>query len=119
MDELPRNRQWACELAENFWLSANSSGYPDVDFAGYQIGNSDEIAQRAVAACLSLGGLHETIDALDQAVGDVAVEPGEDAVAVLLYGARYLLDRFEVATGSPSCTQRSRNWAPQSQFGCL
>jgi hypothetical protein len=36
--------------------------------------------------CLGL-----TCDALEQAVGDVAVEPGEDAAAVFLDGSRRLL----------------------------
>src|SRR4029453_812383 len=92
--------------------SAISSGEPDVDFSCNQVGDGNEVAQRAVAACLSLGGLDEAVDALDQAVGDVAVEPGENAIAMLLDGARCLLDRFESRPDRPAVPAIEKPGAP-------
>ena len=41
-----------------------------------------EVLERAVAARLCLCCLYEGVDALDEAVGDAAVEPGKDTVAM-------------------------------------
>ena len=65
-----------------FGLPAVSSGSLEVEFAGDEIGYGGEVAERAVAAGLGLGGLDEGVDALDEAVGNAAVEPGEDTVGV-------------------------------------
>ena len=49
--------------------------------AGDEVGDGLEGTDRAVAAGLGLGGLDEGVDALDETVGNMAVEPGEDAAA--------------------------------------
>ena len=49
----------------------------------------------------SLGGLDETIDPLDEAIGDPAMEPAQDAVAVTFDGARGIDDRWQPTVGRP------------------
>jgi hypothetical protein len=48
-----------------------------------------------------LGGLDETVDTLDQSIGDPAVEPSQDAVPVALDGASGVNDRRKVAVCRP------------------
>src|SRR5262245_18566776 len=82
--------------------SAVSSGQAEVDFARNQVGDGDEIAEGAVSAGFGLGGLHEAVDAFDQAVSDSAVEPGQDAIAVLVNRAGRLLYRVKPRSDRPA-----------------
>ena len=61
---------------------------------------------------LGLGGLDEAVDALDQSVGDLAVEPGEDAVAVAHHGACRLLDGLEPLSDRPAVPAIEEQRAP-------
>src|SRR5271157_1312870 len=83
------------------WVVTCSRGQPQVELAHQQVDHRLEVADRAVAAGLRLGGLHQAVDALDQAVGDLAVEPAQDAVPVALDGVRRVDDRFEPTVGRP------------------
>ena len=83
------------------WVETLLRRYPEVEFTRQQIDHGLEVSDRAVAAGLGLGGLHQAVDALDQAVGDLAVEPAQDAVPVALDGVRGIDDRFEAAMGGP------------------
>src|SRR5438477_10832867 len=66
----------------------------------------------AVAARLGLGGLHEAVDALDEAVGDLRCEPSEDAVAVAHDGARCVLHRLEAGSDGPAVPAIEDQLAP-------
>src|SRR5208283_5837668 len=83
------------------WVVTCSRGQPQVELAHQQVDHRLEVADRAVAAGLRLGGLHQAVDALDQAVGDLAVEPAQDAVPVTLDGMCGIDDRLEPAMGGP------------------
>ena len=83
------------------WVETLLRRYPQVEFTRQQIDHGLEVSDRAVAAGLGLCGLHQAVDALDQAVGDLAVEPAEDAVPVALDGVGCVDDRFEAAMGRP------------------
>ena len=83
------------------WEETSSCGQPEVELSGDQIDHGLEVSCRAIAARLGLGGLHQAVDAFDQAVGDVAVEPAQDAVPMTLDGVRGIDDRFEAAMGRP------------------
>ncbi len=61
-----------------------------VEFAYQQIDHGFEVSYGAVAASLCFGSLHQAVDSLDQPVGDAAVEPAQNAVAMALDGARCL-----------------------------
>src|SRR5208282_5188034 len=67
---VPRCSEWVA------WLSGES----EVELSGEQIDHCLEISRRPVAARFGLGGLDQAVDALDQPVGDLAVEPAQDAV---------------------------------------
>jgi hypothetical protein len=54
-----------------------------------------------VRACLCLGGLHQAVDALDQAIGDSAVEPPQDAMPMMFDGAGGIDHRRQPAVGGP------------------
>src|SRR5271154_3804201 len=82
------------------WVKMCSRGQPQVEFASEQVDYGLEVADRAVASGLRLGRLHQAVDALDQTVGDLAVEPAQDAVPVALDGVGRINDRFEPAVGS-------------------
>src|SRR5208337_3534324 len=71
---VPRCSEWVARL----------SGQSEVELAGEQINHCLEISRRPVAARFGLGGLDQAVDALDQPVGDLAVEPAQDAVPVAL-----------------------------------
>src|SRR6185295_9923968 len=60
------------------------------------------VASGSVSARLGLGGLHEAVDALDEAVGDFRSEPSEDAVAMPYDGARCILHRLEAGPDGPA-----------------
>jgi hypothetical protein len=76
-------------------------GQPQIELSGDQVDHGLEVADRAIAARLGLGGLHQAVDAFDQAVGDLAVEPAQDAVPMTLDGVRGIDDRLEAAMGRP------------------
>ena len=88
---VPRCSEWVA------WLSRQS----EVELAGEQIDHGLEVSRGAVAAGFGLGRLDQAVDALDQPVGDLAVEPTQDAVPVALDGACGLDHRFEPAVGGP------------------
>ena len=83
------------------WVETSLRGQPEVELSGNQIDHGLEVSDRAVAARLGLGGLHQAVDALDQAVGDLAVEPAQDAVPMTLDGAGGIDNRFETAMSGP------------------
>src|SRR3954462_5460704 len=74
---------------------------PEIELSGDQVDHGLEVADRAVSARLGLGGLHQAVDALDQAVSDLAVEPAQDPVPMTLDGVRGIDDRLEAAMGRP------------------
>ena len=69
------------------WIETTSSRQSEIELAGQQVDDGLEVSGRAVAACLCLGGLHQAVDALDQAIGDSAVEPPQDAMPMMFDGA--------------------------------
>src|SRR5277367_4799591 len=68
------------------WVVASSSRQPQVELACQQVDHGLEVAAGAIAARLGLGGLHQAVDAFDQAIGDLAVEPAQDALPMTLDG---------------------------------
>src|SRR5438477_11304980 len=66
----------------------------------------------AVAARLGLGGLHEAVDALDEAISDLRCEPSEDAVAVTHDRARCVLHRLETRADGPAVPAIEDELAP-------
>jgi hypothetical protein len=70
------------------WVETWSRGQPRVERAGEQIDHGLAVADRSVAARLGLGDLHQAVDALDQIAGDLADEPAQNSVSVVLDGAR-------------------------------
>src|SRR3954447_731327 len=83
------------------WVETSLCGQPEVELPGDQIDHGLKVSFRTVAARLGLGGLHQAVDAFDQAVGDLAVEPAQDAVPMTLDGVRGIDARFEPAMGGP------------------
>lgn len=63
----PRYRRW---------------GLIEIKAACDEVGHGDEVASGAIAAGRGLCGLDETVDAFENAVGDVGCEPAEDAIEV-------------------------------------
>src|SRR5215472_17255096 len=94
--------------------SAISSGQLEVDFASDQVGDGDEIAQRAIAMSFGLCGLNEAVDGLDEAVGNLGIEPSQNTVAVPLDGARDFLDRLEARADGPAVPAIEHEFAPVS-----
>ena len=63
-----------------------SDRQPKVKVASEQIHHRLKVTEGPIAPRLCLGRLDETVDPLDQPVGDLTVEPAQDAVAVTLDG---------------------------------
>src|SRR6202023_259919 len=63
--------------------------------------NRLEVADGAVAASLGFGGLDEAVDGLDDAVGNLGVEPAEDAAPVAFDHACRRDHRRQGAMGGP------------------
>src|SRR5215471_5573309 len=55
-----------------------------------------------IATRFGLRGLNEAVDGLDEAVGDLGIEPSQNAVAMPLDGARDFLDRLEARSDRPA-----------------
>src|SRR4051794_16940293 len=83
------------------WVETSSSGQFQVELAGEEVDDGLEVAAGSVTASLCLGGLHETVDSLDQSVGDFAVEPAQGAIPVMLDGAGGINHRRQTAVGGP------------------
>jgi hypothetical protein len=83
------------------WVETSLRGQPEVELSGDEVDHGLELSDRSIAPRLGLGGLHEAVDALDQAVGDPAVEPAQDAVPMTLDGVGGIDDRFEPTMGRP------------------
>src|SRR5271157_4702454 len=83
------------------WVATWLCGQLQVEFPGEEVDDGFEVSDRAIASCLGLGGLDQTVDALDEAVGNLAVEPAQDAVPVTLDGVCRVYDGLEPAVGGP------------------
>src|ERR1700687_1098953 len=83
----------------------------EVELAGNEIGDGDEVLGRAVAACSALRCLNRAAEGLEDPVGDLAREPAQHAVPVLLDGAAELDDRREARADRPGVP------APQAGLG--
>src|SRR3954470_12709623 len=83
------------------WLLAISSGTKYLELASDEVDHRLEVVRRAVSAGLGLGSLHEAIDALKDAVGDVGVVPAQDAVPVPLDGPGGIDHGLKAAMGRP------------------
>ena len=57
------------------WVETTSGGRTEVELSGDEIDDGGEVSNGAIAASLCLGGLYEAVDSLDEAIGDLAVEP--------------------------------------------
>src|SRR5208283_2372270 len=77
------------------WVATWLCGQLQVEFPGEEVDDGFEVSDRAIASCLGLGGLDQTVDALDEAVGNLAVEPAQDAVPVTLDGVCRVDDGLE------------------------
>src|SRR6201996_8566248 len=73
----------------------------EIKFSGEQVDDCLEIADGSISSRLCFGGLNQTVDALDETVGDPAVEPAQDAVPVALDGVGGLDDRRQAAMRGP------------------
>jgi hypothetical protein len=83
------------------WVVASSSRQPQVELACQQVDHGLEVAAGAIAARLGLGGFHQAVDAFDQAIGDLAVEPAQDALPMTLDGTGSIDDRRQPAVSGP------------------
>src|SRR5208283_1010834 len=83
------------------WVATWLCGQLQVEFPGEEVDDGFEVSDRAIASCLGLGGLDQTVDALDEAVGNLAVEQAQDAVPVTLDGVCRVDDALEPAVGGP------------------
>jgi hypothetical protein len=85
-----------------------------VEFSCDQVDHCLEFLSSTISSCLGLGGLYQSVDALARSIGDLAVEPAQDAIPVTFDGARSIDDRIKFAVSgpeipflqeiSPSCT---------------
>jgi hypothetical protein len=57
--------------------SLSQVGLIEIKAACDEVGHGDEVASGAITAGLGLCGLDETVDAFENAVGDVGCEPAE------------------------------------------
>src|SRR5271166_5642463 len=83
------------------WVATWLCGQLQVEFPGEEVDDGFEVSDRAIASCLGLGGLDQTVDSLDEAVGNLAVVPAQDAVPVTLDGVCRVDDGLQPAVGSP------------------
>ena len=83
------------------WVATISIWQHEIEFTGEQVDHGFEIADRSIAASLRLGGLDEAVDALNQAIGDPAVEPAQDAIPVAFDGTCGIDDRRQPTMGCP------------------
>src|SRR4051794_17948575 len=65
------------------WAVTASRWQLQVELPGKQVHHRFEVSHRTIAACLGLGGLHQAVDALNQPVGDLAVEPAQTPIGGL------------------------------------
>lgn len=83
------------------WVVTSSGSWVDVELAGQQIDHGREVSDGTVPASLCLGGLHQAVDPLDQPIGNLAVEPAQDAVPMTFDGMSGVDDRWQSAVGRP------------------
>src|SRR5215471_5769786 len=67
-----------------------------------------------IATRFGLRGLNEAVDGLDEAVGDLGIEPSQNAVAMPLDGARDFLDGLQARSDSPAVPAIENEFAPVS-----
>src|SRR5215471_5583150 len=67
-----------------------------------------------IATRFGLCGLNEAVDGLDEAVGDLGIEPIQNAVAMPLDGTRDLLDRLEARSDRPAVPAIEHELGPVS-----
>src|SRR5262249_60435948 len=79
-----------------------------------QVGDRDEIAQGAIATRFGLGSLNKAVDGLDEAVGDLGIEPSQNTVAMPLDGARDFLDRLQARSDRPAVPSIENELGPVS-----
>ena len=68
------------------WFLDVLSGYPEIQFTQDQVGHVDEVFVGAVTPSLGLGGLDEAVEAFENAVVDLALEPAEHAIPMVQDG---------------------------------
>src|SRR5262249_19832734 len=61
-----------------------------------------------------LCGLNEAVDRRDEAIGDLGIEPSQNAVAMPLDGARDFLDRLEARSDRPAVPAIENELGPVS-----
>jgi hypothetical protein len=57
------------------WVETASGGRTEVELSGDEIDDGGEVWNGAIAASLSLGGLYEAVETLDETIGGLAMEP--------------------------------------------
>ena len=57
------------------WVETASGGQAEIQLSGDEIDDGGEVSKGAITASLCLGGLYEAVDALDETIGDLAMEP--------------------------------------------
>src|SRR5271166_3799377 len=101
------------------WVATRLCGQLQVEFPGDEVDDGLEVSDRAIASCLGLGGLDQTVDSLDEDIGNLAVVPAQDAVPVTHDGVCRVDDGLEPAVGGPEIPFLETRPPPRYNEGTL